>query len=46
VYLIGIAGVLGAWARKRHQRYHEVFDGSEGRAPYPAERRAFIPLVF
>ena len=43
--LVG-AGILGAWAHTRHAAYQKQFDGSEGRALYPAERRALIPFLF
>jgi very-long-chain enoyl-CoA reductase len=45
VYLVGIVGILGSWARKRHLRYHQFFDGKENRQLYPAQRRALIPFI-
>jgi len=46
VFLLAIALVLGSWAKKRHQRYLELFDGKDGRPLYPAGRRALIPGLF
>lgn len=43
--LVG-AGILGAWAHTRHAAYQREFDGQDGRALYPAKRRALIPFVF
>jgi very-long-chain enoyl-CoA reductase len=45
-FLLVGAGILGAWARSRHQAYLKDFDGREGRERYPASRRALIPGVF
>ena len=43
--LVG-AGILSAWARTRHLAYRQQFDGQDGRASYPPQRRALIPNVF
>jgi len=43
--LVG-AGILGAWAHARHFAYKKEFDGREGRALYPAARRALVPFLF
>jgi len=43
--LVG-AGILGAWAHTRHVAYRKEFDGRDGRAQYPEQRRALIPFVF
>jgi len=43
--LVG-AAILGVWAHSRHVAYRQEFDGLEGRARYPVERRALIPFLF
>jgi len=43
--LVG-AAILGSWAHTRHAAYRKEFDGQEGRAKYPEQRRALLPFVF
>jgi very-long-chain enoyl-CoA reductase len=45
-FLLLGSGILASWARARHLAYRKDFDGLEGRASYPAARRALIPGVF
>jgi very-long-chain enoyl-CoA reductase len=45
-FLVVGAGILGSWARARHQAYLQDFDGRDGREKYPVSRRALIPGVF
>jgi very-long-chain enoyl-CoA reductase len=45
-FLLLGSGILASWARARHLAYRKDFDGREGRASYPVERRALIPGVF
>ncbi len=40
------AAILATYARTRHLAYQKEFDGRDGRALYPATRRALVPLVF
>lgn len=46
IFLAAVTGTLTAYARTRHRRYQEEFDGREGRAAYPPGRRALIPGIF
>jgi very-long-chain enoyl-CoA reductase len=46
LYWVGVVAVLMSWAKKRHARYHDYFDGSEGRPLYPKQRQALIPGIF
>ena len=46
IMLIMSTVILGAWARTRHRAYQTEFDGRDGRARYPAGRRAMIPGIF
>jgi very-long-chain enoyl-CoA reductase len=43
--LVGSA-ILTAWATQRHRAYRKDFDGNDGRALYPASRRALLPWVY
>ncbi len=40
------AAILAGWAKARHARYRELFDGREGRPLYPSQRRALVPFVW
>ncbi len=40
------AAILAFWASQRHRAYRKEFDGQDGRALYPAERRALVPLIY
>lgn len=46
VFLVAVTPILASWAKKRHARYHELFDGKDGRMLYPPQRRALLPWVF
>ncbi len=45
-FLVLATIILCSYAYVRHRRYHEDFDGRDGRPPYPPRRKAIIPLVF
>ena len=45
-FMLAGAGILTFWAHTRHVAYKKEFDGTNGRALYPAARRALIPGVF
>jgi very-long-chain enoyl-CoA reductase len=40
------SAILASYASSRHRSYRETFDGKDGRALYPARRRALIPFIF
>jgi len=46
VFLAAVCVILAGYARTRHKRYREEFDGREGRPAYPARRRALLPGIF
>jgi len=46
VFLAAVCVILARYARTRHKRYREEFDGREGRPAYPARRRALLPGIF
>ena len=43
--LVG-AAQMTQWAIQKHQRYKREFDGQDGRALYPKNRKVIIPLLF
>jgi very-long-chain enoyl-CoA reductase len=46
VFLGAIIPILAGWAKKRHARYHVLFDGHDGRPLYPTRRKALVPWLF
>jgi very-long-chain enoyl-CoA reductase len=46
VFAVVVAAILAFYARERHRRYQKEFDGQEGRAAYPATRRALLPRLY
>jgi very-long-chain enoyl-CoA reductase len=45
VFATATTAILVSWGRDRHRAYLEQFDGKEGRALYPPERRALLPFL-
>jgi len=46
VFAVAVVVILTLYARERHRRYLQEFDGQEGRAAYPATRRALLPGLY
>lgn len=46
VFALAVMGILATYARTRHRRYQDEFDGREGRPAYPSGRRALVPGIF
>ncbi len=45
-FLVAASVILAFWAKKRHDCYHLLFDGRDGRELYPRRRKAIVPFVF
>lgn len=46
VFAVAVTAILSWYASQRHSAYRKEFDGQDGRAAYPASRRALFPGIF